>query len=179
MLDPEVSPTTYVDFESAYILRRNNAKNDNTWREKNRNFADTYAGSDNSTRTTLANDGKENAIRSEQCRFSGFRITANEIEYEENENGESVLNISSDLSFDAKRFPKRSDLVVTLTIKGDDGTTILNNYTLTDAEKLSWANGHSFVRLANEKPIRDYFATIPEGGTKSITLLDCDRSEDK
>ncbi|MBR3632568.1 MAG: hypothetical protein IKN49_05885 [Elusimicrobiaceae bacterium] len=174
MIDQSILPVSYADFESFYVLHRSSAKPSESQApysdQKKRKFADTYQGVDNSTRTSLADDGKATAIRSEQCEFNSFRITAREIEYVEKEGtGESQLSIAANLTFDPLRYPKREDLVVTLTIKGADGKTVIDNHTLTDAEKLTWQDGNSFIKLENEKPVRDYFKNIPAGEKRSIT----------
>lgn len=73
-------PMTYVDFETNFILHKGN-KSDRTdkYKDKERRYRDTEIGVDGSSRTALANDGKENAIRM-QCAFSDFQIKAVTIE---------------------------------------------------------------------------------------------------
>ena len=73
-------PMTYVDFETNFILHKGNksARTDK-YKDKERRYRDTEIGVDGSSRTALANDGKENAIRM-QCAFSDFQIKAVTIE---------------------------------------------------------------------------------------------------
>lgn len=74
-------PMTYVDFETNFILRKGNGSAETTkkFKDEERHYADVQVGVDGSSRTTLANDGKENAIRT-QCAFSDFQIKAVTIE---------------------------------------------------------------------------------------------------
>lgn len=72
-------PMTYVDFETNFILHRGNSSSDtDKFKEKKRNYNETYTGVDGSTRTQLT-DGKEDAQRT-ACMFSDFQIKAVSIE---------------------------------------------------------------------------------------------------
>ena len=73
-------PMTYVDFETNFILHKGNkSAQTDEYKDKERRYRDTEIGVDGSSRTALANDGKENAIRM-QCAFSDFQIKAVTIE---------------------------------------------------------------------------------------------------
>lgn len=73
-------PMTYVDFETNFILRKGNSSEEtDKFKDKKRRYADVTVGVDRSSRTSLASDGKENAIRM-QCPFSDFQIKAVTIE---------------------------------------------------------------------------------------------------
>ena len=105
----DVLPITYADFETYYVLRKGNlSKDTEKFKDKTRRYAGTVRGVDGSSRTAMANDGKENAIRT-ACSFSNFRITALVID--------SPESIAATLTFDPEVHGKTAgNIKVTLDI---------------------------------------------------------------
>lgn len=130
----DVLPITYADFETYYILRKGNlSKDTEKFSDKKRNFASPVTGVDGSSRTAMANDGKENAIRT-ACSFSNFRITALAID--------SPENIVATLTFDPEVHGKTAgNIQVTLDIPeaGITGVVVKHNGNVQDAGGQSMA----------------------------------------
>ena len=142
----DVLPITYVDFESYYILRKGNlSKDTEKFKDKTRRFASTVSGVDGSSRTAMANDGRETATRT-ACMFSNFRISAMVID--------SPESIVATLTFDPSVHGKTAgNIKVTLDIPeaGLTGMSVKQNGDIQEGIRGQAVATYEFVPSEQQK----------------------------